>query len=88
MVITLPDRWRVTLGDSAVVTIWSSSCSIDGEDYLFDTLVDASLEEQANLEISAHTPTNPERVLVVNARIPKRLVVALISGSDATHPRD
>jgi hypothetical protein len=80
VVITPPSPWSVTLHDGSILTIWSSSYSVAQGEYIFDTLVDASSAEQASIDISARTPSHPERVLMVGARIAEELVLNVASG--------
>jgi hypothetical protein len=65
---------RVFLRDGTSLIVWCSSFSIQDGEYVFDTLVDADPAEQAELNVSARTPSNPRRILVVNARIAADLV--------------
>ncbi len=66
--------------DGTVLTIWASAFSKENGVYLFDNLADASDDEQARLEITARTPSNPERVMVLVARIPAAAVHEVVTG--------
>ena len=79
VVITIPVPWLVTLRDGSVAVVWASSYSIEDGSYVFDTLVNASPDEQRLLEVSARTPSDPNRVGVVNARLPEGTVESVES---------
>lgn len=74
-----PTRWTLTLQDGSVVMIWADSAEgmagpEDTRDYTFATLMDVDVDDQADFEILGRTPTNPRRVLVAVARIPRSAV--------------
>lgn len=77
--ITMPSPWTVTLNDGSRLTVWATACSIEGDEYVFDTLFQAPLSEQERLDISARTPADPERVMVIVARIPVAIVATVHS---------
>jgi hypothetical protein len=62
------------IADGSVGTIWATGFSIEAEEYVFAGLMDASPEEQADVDILGRTPTNPLRVDVMVARLPLALV--------------
>lgn len=77
--ITMPNRWDVTLQDGSKLTIWATAFSIERDEYVFDTLFKATSSEQEEIEVSAQTPTDPERVMVTAARIPVAIVATVYS---------
>jgi hypothetical protein len=52
-------RWTVTMKDRTSVVVWSDGYSEVGDDLVFGALVDASPEEQADLDVTNRTPSNP-----------------------------
>ena len=69
----------MTLHDGSKLTVWATAYSIEGDDYLFDTLFQATLAEQEEIEVSARTPADSERVMVTAARIPVAIVATVYS---------
>lgn len=78
----LPRQWRVTLKDGSVVGIWADSYGEGDGHVTFEILAEASLEEQAdrNLTISGTTPSNPVRIMFVVARFPLAAVADIATG--------
>ncbi|WP_405440584.1 hypothetical protein OG373_25605 [Streptomyces avidinii] len=72
-----PSRWHVRLTGGGLVEVWADGYAIDGDSYVFDVLVTAPPEYRAKVEITARTPTAPERVCVAVARIPTGAVQEL-----------
>lgn len=76
-----PSRWVVTLVDGSRVQVWADAVQglagpDDDRDYLFGCLMDVDEAEQAGLEITARTPSNPRRVEVAVARFPRGSVLS------------
>ena len=74
----------VTLSDGFVVEVWADgvtglSGAEDSRDYVFGCLMDIDVSEQADWEITARTPSRPERVVVVVARFPRAAVTSVYS---------
>jgi len=66
-----PTKWSLTLRDSRdVVEVWADSVSEQDGCFVFSTLVDATPDEQALLDITGRTPSNPARVIATVARFP------------------
>ena len=83
--VCTPSRWLVTLTTGAGVEVWADSVEglagpEDQRDYRFESLVDATPDEQLQLHVSGRTPSNPERVLVTVARFPRECVASVSSG--------
>jgi hypothetical protein len=78
-VITSPSPWRVTLREGSILVVWASSYSVEKGEYIFDTLMQASPEEQSIVRVSARTPSDVGRVLVVCASIPQEAVLSVES---------
>ena len=54
---------------------WASAYSVQADEYVFSGLVDASPDEQGELDVMARAPFgDPQRVEVVVARLPLALV--------------
>jgi hypothetical protein len=69
----------VTLLDGSVVDVYADSVTglsgpDDTRDYVFDTLMDVSPELQVEFEVTARTPSDPQRVEVMVARFPRATV--------------
>lgn len=64
-----PLPWHVTLRCGTVVELWADGYSIEAGTYVFSLLVRASPEDQAELDVTARTPSDPDRVGVAVARI-------------------
>lgn len=73
-VVTEPAKWAVRFTDGSVGTIWAAAYAIQAEEYVFSGLMDASPDEQAELDILGRPPTDPSRVDVVVTRLPVALV--------------
>ncbi|MBV1851786.1 hypothetical protein KUA19_16705 [Catellatospora sp. NEAU-YM18] len=72
-----PSRWVVTLRSGAVIDLAADGYTdVDGN-LIFTILVDASLEEQAEMVITWRVPSNPTTVGVLVARIPAADVVGV-----------
>jgi hypothetical protein len=70
-----PSKWSVTLRASReIVEVWADSVGECDGDLVFSVLVDASPDEQADMEVTGRTPTNPARVIVTVARFPSSVV--------------
>jgi hypothetical protein len=77
--ITMPSPWTVTLNEGSRLTVWATAYAIEGDEYVFDTLVQAPLSEQERLDVSARTPADSERIMVIVARIPVAIVATVYS---------
>ena len=69
-----PSKWAIRFSDGSMGTVWADAFAIVADEYVFENLMDASAEEQAQLDILARAPSDPARVRVVVARLPVRLV--------------
>lgn len=69
--------------DGSIVKVWADSLQHpeynSAGEYRFCCLMDVSPEEQAEVLISARTPSDPERVLVVVASFPAASVDKILS---------
>ena len=72
-------RWTVTVADGTEIEVWSDGYSEVGDDIVFGALVDASAEEQADLDVTHLTPSNPRRVVISVARFPTAAVATIRS---------
>lgn len=82
-VLDAPTLWLVTLHGGSVAQVWANALTqptADEDRYVFCVLMDASREEQWNLDITARTPSDPQRVEVCVARFPAPAVVSVVSG--------
>lgn len=77
----LPTPWFIRLTSGAEVVVWADAYSREGPEYVFGSLVDATVEEQESdgIWVTARTPANPERVEIAVARIPTAAVAAISS---------
>lgn len=80
-VVTSLDRWVVTLRTGTRLAIWADGFSEVHGEYVFSVLVDREPDEPglAAVEIVARTPSNPNRVDIVVARIPRAAVGEIVS---------
>ena len=66
-----PSKWLVFLrGNGEVIEVWADSVSEEDGYFVFSILVDATPEEQADVDVTGRTPTNPKRVIMTVARFP------------------
>ena len=86
--LNTPNRWDVWLRDGHIIALWADCFSVEGDDYVFSTLVRATVEEQRELQIDGRTPSDPEVVSVVNARIPVALVEEPLTAHSPDGPSD
>ena len=77
--VNVPSKWRLTLTDDSSVELWADSYSEEDDAFVFSVLVDASPGEQDDLEVTAHTPTRPERVVITVCRFPTVAVRRVLS---------
>ncbi|MFI7648110.1 hypothetical protein ACIBTZ_18825 [Micromonospora sp. NPDC049460] len=75
-----PTRWVVELRSGAVVELAADGYSRTDGDLVFSILADATLAEQAEVRVLGRAPADPERVIVLVARIPEREVAGLHGG--------
>jgi hypothetical protein len=68
--VTELQPWRVTMRGGAVVTVWSTSWSVVGDDHVFEVIVRADKSEQQSLDVTATTPSDATKVLIAVARFP------------------
>ena len=71
--------WNVRLHSGHTVQVWADGYTEEADSFVFSALVDATETEQANLDITARTPSNPERVIIVIARFPTDSVDSILS---------
>ncbi|GAA2995530.1 hypothetical protein GCM10020229_05090 [Kitasatospora albolonga] len=67
----VPSAWHVTLRSGALIELWADAYAMEKDAYVFSVLVRAAAAEQAELEVSARTPTDPDRIDIVVARLPR-----------------
>ncbi|MGB0113204.1 MAG: hypothetical protein WBP59_08275 [Ilumatobacteraceae bacterium] len=79
--VNVPSKWRLTLTDDATVELWADSYSEEDGEFVFSLLVDAAPHEQDDLEVTARTPTRPERVIITVCRFPTVAVRRLRSAT-------
>ena len=75
-----PTHWKVVLNDGSTVDVWADSATglsgpEDERDYLFECLMDIDPDVQSEFDVTARTPSNPKRVLVLVARFPRAAVL-------------
>jgi hypothetical protein len=77
-----PSCWRLRLKDGSIVRVWADSLehpeSNDENAYRFCLLMDIPEDQQADYLVSARTPTNPKRVIVVSASFPSDAVSEIL----------
>jgi len=66
------------------VDVWADSVEglagpEDQRDYSFGSLMDVALVDQRGFNITARSPTDPDRVVVTVARFPRAYVLAITS---------
>jgi hypothetical protein len=66
----IPSRWRVTLQSGAVLDLAADAYSVADGFYLFDVLVDADEDEQAEMVVTWRVFKKPITVGVLVAKIP------------------
>jgi hypothetical protein len=70
-----PFQWLLTLRDSRdVIEVWADSVGEEDGYFVFSVLVDATKQEQELLDVTGHTPTNPDRVIITVARFPTQAI--------------
>ena len=69
-----PSKWLLTMTDGSDIEVWADGYSEEAGDFVFSVLVDATAEEQHQLEVTGRTPTRPERVIVTVCRLPASAV--------------
>lgn len=72
--------WEVVMSDDSVLVVSASGYTDVGTDRVFTVLVDASIEEQASLEVISRTPNDPRRADVVLVRIPIAQIKSTVGG--------
>jgi hypothetical protein len=77
--VNVPSKWRLTLTDDSSVELWADSYSEEEDAFVLSLLVDASPGEQNDLEVTARTPTRPERVVITVCRFPTVAVRRVLS---------
>ncbi|TDC40496.1 hypothetical protein E1281_38240 [Actinomadura sp. KC345] len=70
----------MTLKSGSQVEIWADGYSEEGDHYLFNAFVRASVEEQRHVEVTSRSPASVEKVLIVIARVPTADVESLFGG--------
>jgi hypothetical protein len=60
--------------DRTSVVVWADGYMEVGDDLVFGALVDATADEQADLDATNRTPSNPLRVAITIARFPRSAV--------------
>lgn len=74
-IVTEPATWAVQFTDGSVGTIWAAAYSVRADEYVLSGLIDASPDQQAELDVVGRAPFgDPHRVDVVVARLPVALV--------------
>jgi hypothetical protein len=81
-IVTALDRWIINLHSGARLAVWADGYSESGDDLVFSVLVDRDADEPAisAVEVVGTTPSNPRRVEIVIARIPRLAVSDIVSG--------
>lgn len=75
--VEAPKSWWVTLPDGSRADVWATSVSepTEGDPYFtFTVLMDASRDEQWDLQVVGELPSRMERVTVAVARFPGGVV--------------
>lgn len=68
------EEFRVPLIGGQTMTVWADGYSRHPGELVFSVLADVHPDDQAALDITGRTPTNPRRVIVSVARVPTALV--------------
>lgn len=78
----VPNQWQITLKSGNVLGLVADSYGRQGDFYVFDILVEATEEEQANdyLMITAETPSNPQQIMIAVASVPVADVKEIVTG--------
>ncbi|MBQ0897774.1 hypothetical protein KBX37_32825 [Micromonospora sp. U56] len=75
-----PGRWVIELHSGATIELAADGYSKTDGDLLFSILADATIAEQAEVRVLGRAPADPERVIVLVARIPECEVAGLHGG--------
>jgi hypothetical protein len=75
-----PTRWVIELRSGTVIELAADGYSEDDGDLLFSILADATAAEQSEVRVLGRAPADPERVIVLVARIPASEVAGLNGG--------
>ncbi|MGW2397282.1 hypothetical protein ACWCYY_12085 [Kitasatospora sp. NPDC001664] len=65
-----------------MIELWADAYAVEKDSYVFSVLVRAAAAERAELEVSARTPTDPDRIAIVVARLPCREVRQLHTAAE------
>lgn len=75
-----PSQWLVTLKDGFTIEVWADSyCEQQGE-FRFESLVEASRDEQRYVRVTAASRRPGSKVLILIARIPAAIVSSITGG--------
>ncbi len=72
-------RWRMTLSNGTVLSLWAEQLLVSEEVYEFGVLADVPVEEQGRFRVTARTPVNPGREAIALSVIPRDLVTEIRS---------
>ena len=75
-----PSRWVIELHSGATIELAADGYTSTDGDLLFSILADATIAEQADVRVLGPAPADPQRVIVLVARIPEREVADLYGG--------
>ncbi|RKQ88352.1 hypothetical protein C8N24_6394 [Solirubrobacter pauli] len=81
-----PTRWTVLLRDGSKLVVWADGYVLADEHYVFSSLFDFDEEDEMPDDdlVVAVTPSNPRRLMLAIARIPRLAV--LLEGGDTDWP--
>jgi hypothetical protein len=68
------------LRSGAEIELWADAYSVEGGNYVFNVLVDATPEEQLDVRVCAETVPPSERVFIAVAIVPEPEVAAIEGG--------
>ncbi|MBR7831398.1 hypothetical protein KDK95_34155 [Actinospica sp. MGRD01-02] len=75
-----PSQWLLTLKDGSTIEVWADSYCEEQDQFQFESLVEASHEEQRHVKVTATGRQPTSKVLILVARIPAVLVSSIEGG--------
>lgn len=75
-----PSRWVLTLKDGSTIEVWADSYCEEQDQFRFESLVEATHEEQRHVKVTATGRELTSKVLILIARIPAALVSSIEGG--------
>ncbi|MFI5527738.1 hypothetical protein ACIA8O_04185 [Kitasatospora sp. NPDC051853] len=65
-----------------MIELWADAYAMEKDAYVFSILLRAAAAEQAEFEVTARTPTDPDRIAIAVARLPRREVRQLHTAAE------